>query len=237
MFLGIAYAVGVGVDSQDILLNLLFVSNYLYDGLGPGPTGHLWSICLEMQFYFAIAATVLVAGRRGLWVIPIAAVAVTAMRVSDGAYSNINTHLRVDEILSGGCLALYMATRTSPPEIRALRRRSIPAMALLATVVVLWLASSHDLAGPLNYLRPYLTAAMVGLLLLGAYPAIQRLLSNRVLRYIANISCALYLYHPLMASGLLSGGSLTDKYLIKRPITFLLTWIAAHLSTFYWERP
>ena len=33
-------------------------------------TGHFWSLCIEVQFYCAIAVIVAVAGRRGLWAVP-----------------------------------------------------------------------------------------------------------------------------------------------------------------------
>jgi len=43
--------------------------------------------------------------------------------------------------------------------------------------------------------------------------------------------------HPATARGWLEGSGLIDKYLIKRPVSFALTFALAHLSTFYWERP
>ena len=43
-------------------------------------------------------------GRRGFWLMPVAALAVTLMRIQVGAEVNRSTHLRVDEILSGSLL-------------------------------------------------------------------------------------------------------------------------------------
>lgn len=234
MFLLIAMALNVGVRLRSALIDMAFVSNYFYSGLKPGPISHLWSLCVEMQFYMAIAFVVLLGGRRGLWLVPAAALIVTALRVDAHAYININTHLRVDEILTGGCLALF-----STDKVRILIL-SIPNRLIrlgISVTFMLWLASSHPLSGWLNYFRPYLTALLVGSLMFGQVPALQRFLSARPLRYIANISYATYLYHPLMASGLLAGRGTIDAYLVKRPISLLLTWLAAHLSTYYWERP
>jgi peptidoglycan/LPS O-acetylase OafA/YrhL len=50
------------------------------------------------------------------------------------------------------------------------------------------------------------------------------------------ISYALYVIHPATALGWMNEGSTTTKYLLKRPISFALTFMLAHLSTFYWER-
>ncbi len=234
LFLVIAIAAGVGVSLRSALIDLSFTANYNYDGLVEGVTSHLWSLSVEMQFYMAIAMIVLAFGRRGLWLVLIAAPIVTALRIQAGAYVNINTHLRVDEILSGGILALFIH-RQSPSFSLSLR----PSLATagIAALGVLWLLSARDSAGPIAYARPYLTAALVGALLIGPFPGLQMLLSHWVLRYVANISYALYLYHPLMSSGPLGGYGTVTTYLVKRPITVLLTWGAAHVSTYYWERP
>jgi peptidoglycan/LPS O-acetylase OafA/YrhL len=91
------------------------------------------------------------------------------------------------------------------------------------------------MAGPLQYFRPYAT----GVLLLASlhYGAVhpETLLASRPMRYIATISYALYVIHPATAHGWMSQGSSTTKYLLKRPISFALTFVLAHISTFYWE--
>jgi peptidoglycan/LPS O-acetylase OafA/YrhL len=56
------------------------------------------------------------------------------------------------------------------------------------------------------------------------------------MRYIATTSYALYVLHPLAAFGWWNDGSILERYLFKRPLGFVITFIAAHLSTFYWER-
>ena len=52
---------------------------------------HFWSLCVEMQFYAAIALVVALAGRRGLIVVPIACVIVTAARIAYGEHNSIVT--------------------------------------------------------------------------------------------------------------------------------------------------
>jgi peptidoglycan/LPS O-acetylase OafA/YrhL len=98
-----------GVSPQAAFLNALFLQNYLPPHLvEAGPVGHLWSLSVEMQFYLTTGMVVLIAGIKGLWLIPIAALFVTGIRIDQEVYRSTVTHLRVDEILSGGCLALLL---------------------------------------------------------------------------------------------------------------------------------
>ena len=55
------------------------------------------------------------------------------------------------------------------------------------------------------------------------------------MHYIAEISYALYVIHPLTMAGWLGSGDTLEKYL-KRPICFALTFGLSHLSTFRMER-
>lgn len=101
-------------DPRALLWTNLFAVNYLTQYLN-ALNGHFWSLCVEMQFYLAIALVVLVAGRKGLWVVWPACLAITLLRVNAGAYIALETHLRVDEILSGACVAtLYRSPSYSP---------------------------------------------------------------------------------------------------------------------------
>lgn len=215
-------------DPKALLWTDLFVVNYLVQYLGPW-TAHFWSLCVEMQFYLAIGLVVLVAGRKGLWIVWPACVAITMHRVSVEAYVSIFTLQRVDEILAGACIA------TLHPHFNTVKVKVGPAVMLIA--VLLWAVSSHPLAGALQYFRPYTTAILLAAsVYYGAtYP--ETLLASRPMRYIATISYALYIIHPATAYGWMGEGDKLTKYLLKRPISFALTFALAHLSTFYWERP
>ena len=92
---------------QSWLANLLFYANLPPFHLVPW-SSHFWSLGVEMQFYAAIAAVVLILGARGLYLVPVAALAVTAARVANGTPISIVTWFRVDEILAGGTLALII---------------------------------------------------------------------------------------------------------------------------------
>jgi peptidoglycan/LPS O-acetylase OafA/YrhL len=190
-------------------------------------TGHLWSLGVEMQFYLAIALVFAIFGRRGLSVIPVVCLVVTAHRIETHTLVSIVTTLRVDEILAGGILALLCNT-SQMPYIRRFLTWVNP-LALL----VLAIAASNKLAGPLDYLRPYIVSALVGSTLFHQGRAIEYLKGKR-LAYIATISFALYILHPIVEWGWLGSGPLVVKY-AKRIPELALIFGLAHISTFYFE--
>jgi peptidoglycan/LPS O-acetylase OafA/YrhL len=194
------------------------------------PGAHLWSLCVEVQFYLGVALVVSLVGRKGLFVLPLACVAVTAGRIWNGAEIGIVTWFRIDEILAGCIVALSFEGALGARPRRLLRWLSpFPLLVLLA-------ASGHPDSGWLNYLRPYLAAALVGSTLVDPPPALARLLGGRALGYIAAISYALYvIHHPLIYTWLGSGDRL-EKYL-KRPLLIGATFLLAHVSTFHFEKP
>ena len=85
-----------GASVEMWLANLLFYANLPVASV-PDSNGapfsllnhgsHFWSLCVEMQFYATIALVVALAGRRGLIVVPIACVIVTAARIAYGVES------------------------------------------------------------------------------------------------------------------------------------------------------
>ncbi|MFM2405324.1 MAG: hypothetical protein RL223_3204, partial [Pseudomonadota bacterium] len=56
--------------------HLLFVANLPPQDLWPA-TAHLWSLCVELQFYVGVALLVLLGGRRALWLLPLLGLAST----------------------------------------------------------------------------------------------------------------------------------------------------------------
>ncbi|WOI58396.1 acyltransferase [Palleronia sp. LCG004] len=222
-----------GLPLTTMLLNLTFLSNYFTQGIEGGPLSHLWSLCVEVQFYVAIALVVLLLGRRGLWLVPVAAIFFTGLRIDDQIIVNINTHWRVDEILAGGCLALVHIH--AGEAMRRWLANPVMAGTLIAILTALFLLSGHNDGYPFYYFRPYFSAILVGVILFSNVKPLMRVLESRVAGYIARISYALYIYHPLMVSGFMNTGSDIERYLLKRPVSYALTWAAAHVSTFYWE--
>jgi peptidoglycan/LPS O-acetylase OafA/YrhL len=102
-------------------------------------------------------------------------------------------------------------------------------------MLALFTASSLVLGGPIEYARPYLAALLVGSTLIGTPAAFGGVLTTKPLAYIAEISYALYIIHPLAADTWLGSGGKLVKY-AKRPLLFAVTFALAHVSTRYYER-
>ena len=203
-------------------------------------SGHLWSLCVEMQFYITIAVLFALFGRRGLLGIPMLSLMVTAARVTTGTRMSIVTYLRADEILAGGCLALglYFAARNRPGNGIARWGGLLILPLFLGALTGPQVAEAYHLSPGflsfLAWLRPYVAAVLVATTLVGPETALRRWLSTPRLRYIAHTSYAIYIVHPLTTHGWLGSGSTFVKY-AKRPICFALTFALAHLSTNYYE--
>ncbi|MCB2073862.1 MAG: acyltransferase [Novosphingobium sp.] len=210
-------------DLSTILRNFLFVANLPPASLLEGGH-HLWSLCVEMQFYIVVALICLILGRRGLYLVPVLALASTAARIAAGETISIVTWHRIDEILAGGTLALAYA--------HGLQTR-IP----LWVVALCLLASSHPETGAFQYLRPYFAALLVGSSLTAAPRVIKTALTARSMAYIAEISYALYVVHGIAAATWLGSGHGWEKYFTTLPLLLAVTFLLAHVSTRYYEKP
>ena len=192
-------------------------------------TSHFWSLCVEMQFYVGIAVLFFVMREKSWLVIPVLCVLITLYRVSDGAHIAINTYYRIDEILVGAVVALAYNDKIGS-WLPALFKQVNPyyMMALL-------LISCHPDSGFMNYFRPYFAATLVASTLYNSSPRLSSFLNLNVLVYLASISYALYVIHPLLAHTWLGSGETLEKY-AKSPMLLIILFVLAHISTFYYEK-
>ena len=153
------------------------------------------------------------------------------MRIEAEAYVNIRTHLRVDEILSGCMLAIILLHK----------ERNLPKIVSIISVrgiwifFPLWMLSYHPYGGALNYVRPNLAMFVVSAAIYNNFDFFNDIICHPVLRYIAKVSYLLYVWHPLFTLGWFSEGGRWALYVIKRPISIMLTFLFAHVSTNYFE--
>jgi len=189
---------------------------------------HFWSVCAEMHFYVVAALLVALGGRRALFFLPVLCLIVTAARIHAGATISTHTHLRVDEILAGATLALVFENRFQPA--LNLLMKVPPWLWILAL-----LASAHPFTGPFMYLRPYFGGLLVGSTLAQPKHALSVWLGNKPLKYLAEISYALYMIHGPLRAGWFGEGSTLVKYAFKRPLTLGITFALAHFSTRHFE--
>jgi len=226
----LAMALTLGLTQADAARyapHLLFYAN-LFPNLLTEGTAHFWSLCVEMQFYVGVALLVSALGRRALYVLPALALTVTLYRAAQHYPIDIRTDKRIDEILAGCTLALLWH-RGAP----GFRREWLRFMPL--ALVPLLLASGHAALPWLNYGRPYFAATLVGSTLgLSSGGRLQRALSSRTLKYVAEISFALYVVHGCLTASWLATGDKWVKY-AKRPLFLAVTWLLAHLSSRYYE--
>ena len=213
-----------------VAANLLFYANLPPARLMDGGE-HLWSLCVEVQFYAVAALLVLIAGRRGLYALPVAALATTGFRIFAGETMSIITWHRIDEILAGATLALVLAAAGVPG-----RKIALPRWLPLVFAACL-LASAHPALPWLGYCRPYFAAAMVGSSIVAAPGWLRCVLESALARYVADISYALYVVHAMLSATWFGSGngSILQKYAL-RPVLIAATWGLAHLSTFHFER-
>lgn len=214
--------------SEVWIANLLFYANIAPEYLLPH-ADHLWSLSVEVQFYVAIALLVAALGKRGLVVVPIACILVTAARVANGAGFSILTWFRVDEILAGGAVAVLL------PLLRgAMFTQKWSSIARYALVFLFFLSCHPSLAW-LHYARPYAAAALICSTMNSESGHLRTLLSSSSLSYLAKISYALYVIHPLTYAGWLGEGDVVVRY-TKRIFSVLLTFCLAHVSSFHFEK-
>jgi peptidoglycan/LPS O-acetylase OafA/YrhL len=216
-------------DVTTIARNYLFVANLPPVDLLRGGE-HLWSLGVEMQFYICIALICLILGRRGLYLVPVLSIAITCARIIAGERISIITYHRIDEILAGGIIALIYVGWFGTRALETLNK--LPVWPFAVALVV----CSHPASGPLQYLRPYSAAFLVGVSLSGAPAFLQRILVSRPMAYVAEVSYALYVIHGVLSSTWLGTGDKLISY-AKKPLLFAATFGLAHFSTRYFEQP
>jgi peptidoglycan/LPS O-acetylase OafA/YrhL len=209
--------------------NLLFTVNSPPFLFVHGLTEQFWSLGVEVQFYLFIGVLFLILRQRALALLPFVCIAVTLGRVHAGETTSIRTIYRVDEILSGASLA-YLFHSNFSTHLRAALTKINP----LIPLALLCLGSYHGLA-PLQYLRPYFACIAVGTTLFHEGTGWNRFLESKPLAYLAAVSYALYVWHLMTTVGWFHEGSKVMIY-AKRPLGLSITFLIAHLSTFYWEK-
>jgi peptidoglycan/LPS O-acetylase OafA/YrhL len=228
-WLYIFVALGISNVSIDVWVShILFYANLPSVKLIP-LTAHIWSLCVEVQFYVGVAILVVVLGVNGLLLLPFFALLFTALRIWFGVNASSITYFRIDEILAGCTLALLYHGRLSPKLKEFIL--SVP----VTIVIPLFLISCLPQGQWFNFLRPYLAALLIGVTITNNGKYLSAIIGHRVLIYCAKISYSLYVIHPLLADSWLGSGDINTKYL-KRSLLFVVLFVLAHLSTNYFEK-
>ena len=217
----------VSAPLEDYLPHFLFYANW-----SPMPlthtTGHIWSLCLEMQFYIGVALLFYIFKQQGLLLLPLFAIIITIVRISNHIYDDIHTYYRIDEIFVGCTLALIYHNKLGKFLPRLLSSINQPLLIILALI------SCHPVGDFMNYFRPYIVAMLVGSTLYQPQSFLNPYLNLKIFLYLASISYALYVIHPILLHTWLGEGEFIIKALKRFPLLLIL-FALAHVSTFYYE--
>jgi len=217
----------LGVNLDDYLAHYAFYGNWPPMNFVEG-SSHFWSLCVEMQFYVGIALLFFILKERAFYLTIVLCILVTLYRVNSEVLIAINTYFRIDEILAGVIVAMAYNNKLGEWMPRLFKWINP------YYIMLLLLISCHPDSGFMNYFRPYFAATLVASTLYSPPLKLADFLNMNILVYLASISYALYVIHPLLAHTWLGSGDIFVKY-SKRPLLFLVLFALAHLSTFYYE--
>lgn len=179
--------------------------------------GHFWSLCIEEQFYLFWPWLVFsISDRRKLiWVCIASLPACLTLRLLaqhylpawmlDNQVLYRATPFRVDALLLGGLLALWLRGKQADTLLR-LARIAFPVVLVLVIAVAVTLTRGHIFHRPYPYpswmftwglMATDLTAALLLLECLQKRTFVYRILSIRPLRWLGRISYGAYVFHDI----------------------------------------
>jgi peptidoglycan/LPS O-acetylase OafA/YrhL len=217
-----------------LLGGLTFSLNY-HPGAIDAFNPHLWSLCVEVQFYLVMGLIFRLMRGPAPYALLLLCLIVTALKVLARDPYSMQTQLRGDELLAGALL--YLSINGAFGDHARFWRWAERWTPVLAGLLVL---TCRPGTGPLDYVRAYVAALFVGSLLFTRREGLRRILCSRPMAYLARISYALYIIHVGVAAGvaaMMGTGSKLALYLVQRPITFAVSFLFAHLSTTCYEAP
>lgn len=219
----------VTTSANEYFSHFLFYENLLPDAFFHRITDHYWSLCIEVQFYIFTAILFLLFKDKGLKLFIPLCLLCTCLRIFLGEPSSHVTFLRIDEVMVGCILALAKENNLGSVIPNFLKQVNplIP--------ICLLPFFCHPGLPNLGYFRAYVAVIVVGSTIYQEKCWISQILKSKILKYLAQISYGLYVIHPLTYHGWLGSGEGIVKY-AKRPISFVLTFVLAHLSTFHYEK-
>ena len=188
-------------------------------------TGHLWSLCVEIQFYAFIA----------LLFSPSSASEPSRCSPGSPSSSPSTASTRTSPTPSSRFTG-WTKSSPAPPSPGSSTART-PTVSAPSSPTSTPPSRSHcsppsciPALGWPEYLRPYCAVTLVGTTFFRPATPGTRVLESRPLLFLASISYALYVWHPLFAHGWFGTGSTLVRY-SKRPLGLALTFAVAWLST------
>jgi peptidoglycan/LPS O-acetylase OafA/YrhL len=213
-YLTIAIAIIVGYDlvRQYWVWHILYISNLAagYLGINFGAAIHLWSLCVEEQFYLVWPAVVLLSSKKSLPQITILMIIGSIAYKFIGGISglswtatNFTTPGCLDSLGLGAMLAIlrYESSRFPQPVNRFAKYSLIFGLPLCLALQIFWFVSVTDVKQNFVYQGfvdlgfGLLAVALVHSAANNSALLIGRVLQSRPLIYVGKISYGIYLYH------------------------------------------
>lgn len=224
---------------------------------------HLWSLCVEEQFYLVWPLVVYALRDRvtlrnlclvAVVVVPLLrwlCVASLSPRWIDSGLLYVTTPLRADSLLLGGALALALRG----PDARYVRAFPRPLAVFLGATFVVWQFVSYRFSGhlidpvwsslhnPLFATFTALSAAVLIVPTIDPATSVYHFLNNKVLRAIGQRSYGFYVYHLMLYSVYatiarsLSHGHRGVAGAALAPVAFIGTLLVSWASFRYFEAP
>ena len=175
--------------------------------------GHFWSLAVEEQFYLLWPIVVLSFGHRSLLRICVAVTALALALRSVLSFAGagdvaqvVLTPCRFDALCIGGFLALSVRSAGLERVARAARLSLGPLLGLILLASA-WNAMRGSLVGAILPIRGTLIALTFGALLVTSLAAqrasaLSRFLSSRVMCFLGTRSYGLYVFHGIIAYGM-----------------------------------
>jgi peptidoglycan/LPS O-acetylase OafA/YrhL len=238
-FIAILWVTGILVqDGRSFLAAATYVWNYYPKAYG-WYIAHVWSLCVEEQFYLLWPACVLLFGSKKALKIALGVIALAPLsRVITyyaapqlRAHESMMLHTRIDTLLFGCVLAILWKNERFQRKLRLLFH---PVIAIATTLLLvfgsalLWQSYSGAYGLTLGMtLDAALIAFLIAYLVQNPQTYAGRVLNSRVLRHVGVISYSLYLWQQFFLG----------PWLGRFPLNILLAVLAAELSFWIVERP